>query len=422
MIKNIFYLIVQVFFLILPSKEAWCMDETDLGVPHKSSKIQRTSKQEELRWGLTEDKIDSLFENPKDLVCILEVGGNFKRLNQLWMHLLGWEGYEIIEVPYIHFVHPEDIEKTIEYENNFASIGLINRFLCKDGSYHWLDWTKLFHTRGNTARGEREQHLSIARDITREKTLEMEIEREKQARNLAEAKNSAKSYFLAYMSHELRTNITEIIGILDLTDDRSLPQEEAANYLKIIKQSGEALLKLTNAILDISKIEAGQFNLESIKFNPVSVAQEVNQLLSFEARKKGIELRLTTAPHLPFYVMGDPTQLRQILLNLASNAIKFTNQGSVLISLTALNDDDHFILKGEVKDTGIGMSMETQESLFQPFTQADASMVRRFGGTGLGLFITKKLCNLMGGDISVSSEVQKGSTFHFHVRLAHPIE
>ncbi|MDI9634804.1 ATP-binding protein [Geitlerinema splendidum] len=118
--------------------------------------------------------------------------------------------------------------------------------------------------------------------------------------------------------------------------------------------------------------------------------------------------------------MGDPTQLRQVLLNLVSNAIKFTSQGSVLISLNGLNDGDYFILKGEIIDTGIGMSKETQESLFQPFTQADTSMVRRFGGTGLGLFITKKLCNLMGGDVSVSSELQKGSTFRFHVHLAHP--
>lgn len=420
MIKNISYFIVQIFFLTLSSQEAWCMEEMDLDVPYKSPKVQRTSKQEELRWGLTEDKIDSLFENPKDLVCILEVGGNFKRLNQLWMHLLGWQNHEILDMSYIHFVHPEDIEKTIEHENDFASIGLINRFLCKDGSYHWLDWTNLFHTRGHTAKGEREQYLSIARDITREKTLEMEVEKEKQARAQAEAESTAKSSFLAYMSHEIRTSIAGIIGILDLTNEKSLPEGEATNYLKIAKQSGEELVNLTNKILDMSKIEAGQFNLEAIKFNPVFVAQEISQLLSFEARKKGIELRLTTSPHLPLYVMGDPTQLRQVLLNLVSNAIKFTSQGSVLISLNGLNDGDYFILKGEIIDTGIGMSKETQESLFQPFTQADTSMVRRFGGTGLGLFITKKLCNLMGGDVSVSSELQKGSTFRFHVHLAHP--
>jgi PAS domain S-box-containing protein len=423
MMKNISYLIVQIFFLTLSSKEAWCMDEMDLDTPPYLSKIQRTSEKEhkELRWGLAEDEIDSLFKNPKDLVCVFEVGGNFKRLNQLWTHLLGWQGHEILGTPYIHFVHPEDIGKTIEYENNFASTGLINRFRCKDGSYRWLDWTRLFRTRDTPIRSERGHHLSIARDITREKTLEMEIEKEKQARAQAEAENSAKTNFLAYMSHEIRTPLAGMIGLLDLINKASL-QGEDVNYLETTLQSGETLLKIINDVLDISKFEAGHFNLEIIKFDPVSVAEKVKSLLSLVAKKKGIEIQLKTTPSVPSYLMGDPTRLHQILLNLVANAVKFTNQGSVLVSLNGMYDNDHFILKGEVIDTGMGISSEIQEKLFQPFTQADTSMVRRFGGTGLGLFITKKLCNLMGGDVSVSSEVQKGSTFRFHVRLAHSKE
>src|SRR3546814_314642 len=243
-----------------------------------------------------------------------------------------------------------------------------------------------------------------------------EGEKQRLTRRQAEAENFAKSSFLAHMSHEIRTPLTGLLGMLELINKERLDEDDL-NYLQTAHGSGLALLSLLNDILDTSKVEAGQLKLETLKFNPTVVAQEVVQLLSLDAQKKGIDLKLTTHSQIPLYLMGDPTRLRQVFFNLAGNAVKFTSKGGVDISLGGTYDDNHFTLAGEVVDTGIGMSAETQERLFKSFSQADTSMLRRFGGTGLGLFITKKLCEMMEWDISVSSEVGKGSTFRFHIRL-----
>ena len=182
------------------------------------------------------------------------------------------------------------------------------------------------------------------------------------------------------------------------------------------------ILSILNDILDISKIEANQLKVEAVQFNPVGVAQEVFHLLFLEAQKKDLELKLISSPQVPPILVGDPTRLRQVFFNLISNAIKFTCIGSVFVSVEGKYVDNHFKFCGEVRDTGIGIPPEAQEKLFNPFFQADESIRRRFGGTGLGLFITKKLCELMGGNINFTSEVARGSTFSFNVQLDRPKE
>jgi PAS domain S-box-containing protein len=244
---------------------------------------------------------------------------------------------------------------------------------------------------------------------------------ERLERQKAEARSEAKSSFLAHMSHEIRTPLTGLLGTLELINQEKL-HEEDKDYLKTAHGSGLALLSILNDILDISKIEAGQLKIEFVPFNPLSIAQEVFHLLSLEAGKKDLELKLISSPDIPPILVGDPTRLRQIFFNLISNAIKFTCKGSVLVSLDGKYEDRHFKFCGEVKDTGIGIPHEVQEKLFSPFFQADDSIKRKFGGTGLGLSITKKLCELMGGSIGVISEADKGSIFTFTVQLERPKE
>ena len=251
-----------------------------------------------------------------------------------------------------------------------------------------------------------------------------EAERESLARKHADASNAAKSVFLAHMSHEIRTPLTGILGLIDLINQDSLVEEDRT-YLQTAQMSGWSLMTLLNDILDVSKIEAGQIKLEKIEFDPINVVQEVIQLLSLEAKKQRTSLTTTINPEVPHRLIGDPLRLRQIFFNLIGNAIKFTKQGSISVSLGSQEGTETkniFCLKGTVTDTGIGIKPETQHHLFQPFSQADESMMRQFGGTGLGLFISKKLCEVMNGDIKVSSRFGAGSTFQFTVKMEIPEE
>lgn len=248
-----------------------------------------------------------------------------------------------------------------------------------------------------------------------------EVDYQRAARQHAESSNQAKSAFLAHMSHELRTPLTGLLGMIDLINKGNLHGDDL-QYLETARESGVILLNIVNDILDISKIESGKLNFESIKFSPVNIIQEVSNILEKEASKKHLKFNLNISPKVPPYLVGDPTRLKQIFFNLIGNAIKFTPKGFVSVHLDgALGaQGNQFCLMGDVTDSGIGISSEVQERLFSPFTQADNKMQRQFGGTGLGLYITKKLCEIMKGDVSVSSEIGKGSKFHFKVHLEQP--
>ena len=234
------------------------------------------------------------------------------------------------------------------------------------------------------------------------------------ARDAAELGGRARSDFLAVMSHEVRTPMNAVIGMTTLLLDTGLTDEQR-NFIETIRASGDALLTLLNDALDYSKIEAGRVELESLAFDPALEVRQVVDLMRGAANARGNTLRLTAAQDLPACVRSDPGRIRQVLLNLVSNAVKFTRDGNVEVRVAAEPDDGRAWLCVEVRDTGIGMGPAVLAQLFKPFTQADASTTRRFGGTGLGLAISHRIATLLGGKITVVSEPGRGAAFTLRV-------
>ncbi|WP_169517185.1 sensor histidine kinase [Azohydromonas australica] len=257
----------------------------------------------------------------------------------------------------------------------------------------------------NSERKAREQQLQA---------LQQELRRRAQQ---AEAATRAKTAFLANMSHEIRTPLNAVIGLSQLLKEKELPQD-AARFIHHIHQAGEQLLALTSDVLDFSRIEAGEFKLKAVRFELAPLLQEVCALVRPQADAKGLELRLDAAPGLPAQLMGDPLRLKQVLINLAGNAVKFTPSGSVVLSVRQTScEGAQAMLRFEVTDTGIGIAPEQQARIFEPFTQADGSTTRRFGGAGLGLSIVRRLVDVMGGALSVQSQSGRGSVFSVELPL-----
>ena len=274
----------------------------------------------------------------------------------------------------------------------------------KDGTFYWVDSTIVPYV---GAGGSVDRYISIRFDITRQKLAEARLIA---AQAAAEAANAAKSEFLANMSHEIRTPMTAILGFADLLAGESdHDAAKRAEYVGTIRRNGEHLLAIINDILDISKIEAGKLHVESTHVDCAELAREVVSLMDVKARAKGLALGVRFASPLPATIVTDPVRLRQILVNLVGNAVKFTEVGAITLSLSC--DREASLLRFDIVDTGIGISASECDRLFGAFEQADASTSRRFGGTGLGLRISRRLAEMLGGRLSVVSTPGRGSTF-----------
>jgi signal transduction histidine kinase len=312
-------------------------------------------------------------------------------------------------------VHPEDLQditselnSCIAAQKPFASEF---RVIWPDRSIHWL------LVRGEFTFDDAGRPLQLrgaAVDISESKQHEGLL---REAAQKAEDANRAKSEFFANVSHEIRTPLTAIIGMTYLAM-RANPSPQLERYLAKIGNAAQSLLGITNDILDFSKIEAGKLVLEQIPFLLDDVLSGVNDIVSQRAEQKGIALVFSVARETPRYLVGDPLRLGQILVNLINNAVKFTEKGEIVLKVTASGlARDKGLFSFSVSDTGIGMTSQQLLTLFQSFKQADSSITRKYGGTGLGLVVCKQLCALMNGDLIVESEPGKGSTFVFKATL-----
>jgi signal transduction histidine kinase len=258
--------------------------------------------------------------------------------------------------------------------------------------------------------GNETEFIGILRDISERKLIESELVT---AREEAENANRAKSDFLAVMSHEIRTPMNGILGMTHVVLDSELTQEQR-EHLNLVNYSAESLLSLINDILDFSKIEAGKLDLDYSDFRIRDRLDEIVKSLAIRTHEKNVNLVFTIADEVPEVVSGDLGRIRQIIVNLVGNSIKFTEAGEISVAVGVVSRTlDEIELEFDISDTGIGISQENQEMIFNPFTQADSSTTRKFGGTGLGLAITSQLIAMMNGKIWVESEPGKGSVFHF---------
>src|SRR5581483_8369030 len=270
------------------------------------------------------------------------------------------------------------------------------------------------HSEPLRVRGRVAGRVWCYRDVTTARRTETEL---RNARDAAEAGNRAKSEFLANMSHEIRTPMNGIVGMVELLFAAS-PTPEQREYLNIARSSAESLLTIINDILDFSKIEAGRLDLEEIEFSVRDLLDSVVKGFGVTAAPKGVELACAVARSLPDTVYGDPTRLRQVLDNLIGNALKFTDNGEVIVRAELMAAErGSALVRFSVSDTGIGIDPEKQDEIFEAFSQADASTTRKYGGTGLGLTISSRLVAMMGGKLQLDSEPQRGSRFHFMLPL-----
>ena len=379
------------------------------------------------------ERFQATFEQAAVGIAMLKPDGGWLEVNGRLCGITGYTAAELKAMRFQDITHPDDLDRDLGFirrvlAGEIATYQLEKRYLHKSGGTVWINLTVSLV---RDEAGEPKYFVAVVEDITEKKRLAAELEgyrrhledlvgirteEAEEARAQAEAANLAKSAFLANMSHEIRTPMNAIVGLTHLMK-RSGVTPAQAERLDKIDNAGRHLLSIINDILDISKIEAGRMRLESTDFHLSAILDNVASLIGGQAQAKG--LAVTVDPDaVPSWLRGDPTRLRQALLNYAGNAVKFTERGSVALRARLVeNGGDAFLVRFEVADTGIGIPADRLGALFEAFEQADASVTREYGGTGLGLAITRRLAQLMGGDAGVETEPGHGSTFWFTARL-----
>ncbi|GAB4532625.1 MAG: hypothetical protein Fur0018_21350 [Anaerolineales bacterium] len=368
----------------------------------------------ELRESVTRFRL--LAENTTDLIAKISPHGIFLYVSPASLPLLGYQPDELLGKSIYDLAHPDDVVQMVQAahqgQRGGRSYTFSHRMRHKNGTYIWIETTNKSILDPDTQVVN--EIVTVSRDFSQHKAAEDALTR---ARNIAEATNRAKSEFLANMSHEIRTPLNAVIGMtsLLLETDLSLEQQD---YIETIRTSGDALLSVINDILDFSKIEAGKMELECQPFDLRECIESAQELVARPAYEKNLELAYIIGENVPNIVVGDVTRIHQILVNLLSNAVKFTTQGDILIQVHSHpQPDNRHEITFSVRDTGIGIPPERQPYIFDAFSQADASTTRKFGGTGLGLTICKRLVDMMGGKIWVESVPGRGSTFAFCLRM-----
>ncbi len=354
------------------------------------------------------EELTRFFTLTLDLLCIVSIDGYFIRCNKAWESTLGYPADYLEGRRFLDFVHPEDVGETVsrfsQLKKGMDVIDFVNRCRCSDSTYRWIEWR--FNSVGDMV-------YAAARDITEKKRYEEALIRAKEEADLA---SRAKSRFIATISHEIRTPLNAVIGYSELLSTMSIGNKEHS-YIESIMLAGRSLLRLINDILDLSKIEAGMMTFRYSAVDIIAILKEIQQIFSFTLLEKRLSFSIDAEEPIPEYLVLDEARIRQILLNLVGNAVKFTEKGYVKVivkcsqATTGLSKVNLDII---VEDSGIGIPEEEKNRIFEAFRQ-QSELPSRYGGTGLGLSISKKLLEMMNGSITVESTVGKGSRFIVHL-------
>lgn len=379
----------------------WFGTSTDIDDQRRARDlIQKTSEEFRL---ITETIPQGVWRSDPD--------GSADYFSQQFAEYVGYEAKEFLGWGWLDPVHPEDKSAVLGEWKRCSEMAIPVAFEFRlrgtDGVYRW------FLSEGNPFRNEKGDVVKYYGTWTNIDDKKKAAEELLEAKKTAESSSRAKSAFLANMSHEIRTPLGAIIGFVDLMKSPELSRGELSDYLRVVHRNADQLLRIVDDILDLSKVEAGKMLIETVEFSLPELLSDITALMSFRAHEKGIHFELKTLSLLPEKVFSDPTRIRQILTNVVGNAIKFTERGQVGLHIRYVDGFLEFV----VMDTGIGIGSDEQQKLFRPFNQADASTTRRFGGTGLGLILTRRLSEALGGEFFLKgSEPGKGSEFVARVR------